>query len=298
MSASALTGRTNSRTLSMSIDSSSSTSTVAPSNCSSVSIGASGEREAPGERARVADDLDDVRRLEQVAVELDAAHGLVERALRHHPVLVVELDGLRVGGAHLLHDVQQGPHAHRAGTLLDGDPDARARDRHQAGEDVEGAGSLLGLGQRGLAAGVLGLELVARLLETVPLAARALGGAGEGVEDLDEVLLAQPRVGVVLLGVAHLHDGREAEHREQDGDHDLGAGPVAQGGRQPLATRVLVVRARARLVAGLRLLRHGRGGAGWRRRWRRCGCRGPRPPRSTAGCRHRACRPCRRWRRR
>ena len=113
--------------------------------------------------------------------------------------------------------------------------------RDEAGEDVEGAGPLLGLGQRGLAAGVLGLELVAGLLEAVPLAARALGGAGEGVEDLDEVLLAQPGVGVVLLGVADLHDGGEAEHREQDGDDDLGARAVAQGGRQALAARVLVL---------------------------------------------------------
>ena len=65
-------------------------------------------------------------------------------------------------------------------------------DGHQAGQDVERVGLLLGLCEgRGLSAGV-GLELVAGLLEPVDLRPRPLRGAGQAREDVDEVLLAQP----------------------------------------------------------------------------------------------------------
>src|SRR6478735_10248022 len=53
----------------------------------------------------VADHVDDVRRPDHLPVDGDAADGVLERGLGDDPHLVVELDGLRAGGAQLLDHV-------------------------------------------------------------------------------------------------------------------------------------------------------------------------------------------------
>ena len=60
--------------------------------------------------------------------------------------------------------------------------------------------SLLGLLQRGLRGRWCRPQVVAGRLQPVDLVLGALGGAGQSVEDVDEVLLAQAGVGVVDLG--------------------------------------------------------------------------------------------------
>ena len=46
---------------------------------------------------------------------------------------------------------------------------------------------------------------------------------GQSGQDVDELLLAVARVGVVGVVGAYLGDGREPEHREQHADDDLAA---------------------------------------------------------------------------
>ena len=125
-------------------------------------------------------------------------------------------------------------------------------------------------------------------LEPGDLGLGALGGAGQAVEDVDQVLLAVAGVGVVDLVGPHLGDRGEADDAEQHRHDDLGP---ASAGAARRSSRCRPVRGSRRAGVGARVghgVRHGRGGAGSRRRWRRCGCRGRRSRRSTAGRRRRA----------
>ena len=218
------------------------------------------------------------------AVDDQPALGAGERALRDQPHLAVELHRLGRGDAQPLHHVEDGVGTHPSGHLGDGDADAGPGDGHQPGEHAERVG-LVGRLLQGdpLRVGV-GHELVACLLQPRDLRARPARGPGEAGEHVDEVLLAVAGVSVVVLGGLHLHDRGERHHREQHRDHDLGATGVQECLAQPPAAGVLVgLRGGRRhlpgVVAGLLRVGHGvgltrgRGGAGWRPRWRRCGCR-------------------------
>ena len=132
--------------------------------------------------------------------------------------------------AELLDRVEHRVDVDRAGLLGDGDPDARAGDRHQAGQDVEGVGLLLGLLERRARLARVGLQVPLVLLEPGDLGPRALRGAGQAGEHVDQVLLAQAGVAVVDVVGAHLDDGGEADHGEQHRDHDLVASRVQQRG--------------------------------------------------------------------
>ena len=120
--------------------------------------------------------------------------------------------------------------------LGDGDPDAGAGHRDQAGQDVEGVGASCAWASAACAAGVDSRSSRVRL-EPVDLGLGALGGAGEAVEDVDQVLLAQPGVGVVDLVGPHLGDRGEAHDGEQDRHHDLGARRALQRRQQALRGR-------------------------------------------------------------
>ena len=93
-----------------------------------VSIGPAGEGQRRAQGVRVADHVDDVRRLEQLAVELDPADGVLERASARPP------------GPAPLNCIASAPAVRSSWTvssseptstgpvgLGDGDPDARAR---------------------------------------------------------------------------------------------------------------------------------------------------------------------------
>src|SRR5690349_13679769 len=180
--------------------------------------GREGERRA--QDVGVADHLEGVRRLEELAVELDATHRAVEGAVRADADRVVELHRLGAGRAELLDGVEQRPDVDPAGRLGDRHPQAGAGDGHQAGDDVERLDPLLGLVEgRGPRPALVG-QLVAPGLEPADLASRPLGRAGQAVEHLDQLALAQAAVGVVGLRVLHLYDEREAEDGEQHGDDD------------------------------------------------------------------------------
>ena len=74
-------------------------------------------------------------------------------------------------------------------------------DRHQAGQHAEAVGLLLGLRERRLARrGVVEQQVVAACVSRSISAWVRCGGARQPVEDVDQVLLAQPGVGVVLVG--------------------------------------------------------------------------------------------------
>ena len=109
-------------------------------------------------------------------------------------------------------------------------------------------------------------ELLAACVEPVDLAPGALGGAGQAVEDLDQVALAQPGVGVVGRGVAHLHDEGEAQDGQEDRHHRLPPRGLGDRAAQPPLLRL--VRPRLGLaVLGLAVL----GLAGGRRQaWNTC----------------------------
>ena len=84
--------------------------------------------------------------------------------------------------------------------------------------------------ERGLAPTGVVPQLVAGLLELVDLLLGPLPGAGEGGEDVDELLLSQSGVDVVGLGDADLGHRGEPEHAEQQAHHDLAARRPAQAG--------------------------------------------------------------------
>ena len=168
----------------------------------------------------------------------------------------------------------------------DGDPDARAGDRHLAGEDGQRVGAAPGPAPRAACRDSVRDCRFCRVLSSraISVSARWVVAAS-AAEHVDEVLLAVAGVGVVDLVGAHLGDRGEADHRQQDADHGLARGracasPRAAGPRPDGARRSGRVRwlrrvrglGRARSGPVGRRLRHGRGAAGWRRRWRRSGC--------------------------
>ena len=111
-----------------------------------------------------------------------------------------------------------------------------------------------------------------RASEPVDLAPRALGGAGQAVEHLDQLALAQPGVGVVGLGVAHLHDEREAEHGEQDRDDRLAPRRPDEGVPQalPAGLGIRVGAVRRRRMRLVRVLGVGRRVGHGTQAWKTC----------------------------
>src|SRR5688500_11829568 len=61
-----------------------------------------GALQSPGQRCRVANDVDDVRRLDQLSVDIDPADTVLERGLCDDPDLTVELHRLGSCRAQLL----------------------------------------------------------------------------------------------------------------------------------------------------------------------------------------------------
>src|SRR6478735_3613434 len=165
---------------------------------------AGGEVQRAGQRGRLPDHVDDVRRVEYLAIDGQAGAGVLDRGLGDHPDPVVELHRLGAGGPELLDDVEQGVVLDLAAVVGDGDPHARPDGRHRAGQDAQRGRLLPGLLQGGLAARRRGAEVVAGLAQPVDLVLGALRGAGQAVENADQVGLAQRRVGVVALVGLHL----------------------------------------------------------------------------------------------
>ena len=137
---------------------------------------------------------------------------VLERGLGDHPDLVVDLDRLGAGVAQLLEPVEQLVAAHAALRVGHGDPDARARRRHGAGEDAERGRPAAGLLQR-RTAGPVSLRRESRVCSSwaISLSARC-----EASERLLMYWIRSPcraaDVVVVLLVGLHLGHGGEAEH--------------------------------------------------------------------------------------
>ena len=162
-----------------------------------------------------------------------------------------------------------------------------------AGQHRERGQLALGLLERGRATLGAAAELVAGLLEVGDVALGLPARRLQPVEGLDELVLPEPGVGVAAVADAHLGHRGEGQDRHQHGHHRLAprgaqervpealapAGPLGGLGAHPLLVR-----------SPSAVLMRGRGGGGWRRRWRRSGSRGPRPRPWRAGHRPRACR--------
>src|SRR4051794_10115576 len=173
------------------------------------------------EGVRVADHVDDVRRRERGPVDGEAAHLVLQGALRDDPYLTVELHRLGAGRAQLFHGVEDRVDVDRPGLLGDRDANAGSGDRDQAGEDVEGVGLLLRLGQGRRLTPRVRLQLTLGLLEAADLGTGMLGGAGQPGQHVVQVLLAQCGVSVVHVVGAHLDDRGEPYGGQQRRDHEL-----------------------------------------------------------------------------
>ncbi len=233
------------------------------------------------QRVRVADHLHGVRRGQLRAVDDDPVLAVPEGGLGDDPHRVVDLDRLRAGVPQLLDAVEHVVDADVAARVLDPDDDPGAHGRKGAGEDAEHLGAFAGLRQGRLPASVSLRSERAGLLQLGDLVLGALRGARQRVQHLDEVLLAHALVVVVALVGLHLDHAGEADDRQEHRDDELAAvaGP-AHRGDQPVAGGGFVAH---------HGLTRGTGGAGWRPRWRRSGCRAPRSRLWRADRRRRAC---------
>src|SRR4051794_36715143 len=184
----------------------------------------SGEVECGGQRVRVADGLDDVRRLEPGAVDDHTAScRILQRGLGDHPDAVVDLDHLGARVPQLLEAVEELVGADSAAGVGDGYPDSGALRRPCAGEDPERLRLLAGSFERRTACLGVVAEGGPGLLQRGDLAVRSLRGERQVVDELDEVGLTRADEAVVPVVGLHLGHRREAEHREQHGCDDLPA---------------------------------------------------------------------------
>ena len=78
-------------------------------------------------------------------------------------------------------------------------------------------------------------QLVSPRLQPADLAPGPLGRPRQAVEHLDQLALTQAGIGVVGLGVAHLHDEGEAQDGEQHRDDHLAPRRSDEGVAQALA---------------------------------------------------------------
>ena len=167
------------------------------------------------------------------AVEHHRAARARERAARRDP-LVVELDRLRPGVAHLLEHVEHRDRLDRPVGLRERDDHPGPLGRQPTREDPLRLGTAPQGVQRGLAAVRAGEQVVPLSCEVGRLARERVPAVRGLVEDADQVALPHPGE-VRLARLPDLRDQREAEDRAQDAGQDLrpGGPRLAAPGRAP-----------------------------------------------------------------
>ena len=145
-----------------------------------------------------------------------------ERAARRD-ALVVELDRLRPGVAHLLEHVEHRDRLDEPVGLREGDDHPGPLRRQPAREDPLRLGAAPQGVERRLAAVRAGQQVVPLAREVGRLARERVAPVRGLVEDADEVALPHPGE-VRLAGLPDLRHEREAEDRAQDAGHDLRPG--------------------------------------------------------------------------